>query len=354
MSQIKVLVVDDSFFIRRRLVEMLSSDPEIAVIDTAQNGLEAIQKIPELNPDVVTLDIEMPIMDGLTALGRIVREHPTPVIMVSTLTEEGSAATVQALLEGAVDFIHKPTELTNVKLPVIKEELISKVKAAARARLSRPAVRKLVTAPKDFDFNIAVARRKVVMIGSSTGGPRALIEILPRLPKDFPSPVAIVQHMPEGPFVRSIAKRLDSDSNIRVKEAEEGDRLEPGLALLAPGGCHMLIEKDGIIKLNHGPAVNAVKPSVDVMMESGASVYGSNSIGVILTGMGKDGAAGMSIIKRHGGRTIAEHESTCVVYGMPKVVIESGSADSIVPLNSIPDEIIKVIGEKNADGRLCG
>jgi len=354
MSQIKVLVVDDSFFIRKRLVEMLSSDPEIVVIDTAQNGLEAIEKVSSLSPDVITLDIEMPAMDGLTALGRIMREYPTPVIMVSTLTEEGSAATVQALLEGAVDFIHKPTELTNVKLPIIKEELISKVKAASRAQLRRHTVRKLVATPKDFGFNVAVARRKVVMIGSSTGGPRALIEILPRLPKDFPSPIAIVQHMPPGPFVKSIAKRLEADSNIRVKEAEDGDRLEPGLALMAPGGVHMLIEKNGIIKLNHGPAVNAVKPSVDVMMESGASVYGANSIGVILTGMGKDGAAGISVIKRHGGRTIAEHESTCVVYGMPKVVIESGTADSVVPLNEVPDEIIKVIGEKNADGRLCG
>ncbi|MEW5706862.1 MAG: chemotaxis response regulator protein-glutamate methylesterase [Actinomycetota bacterium] len=354
MSQIKVLVVDDSVFTRKRLVDMLASDSEIAVIDTAQNGLEAIEKVKSLRPDVVTLDIEMAGMDGLTALGHIMSECPTPVVMVSTLTEEGSEATAQALLEGAVDFIHKPTDAVGAKLYQVKDELIAKVKAASKARLKKLSS----IAPSGFNgkasFGSSVASQKLVMIGTSTGGPRALMEVLPRLPKNFPSPIVVVQHMPQGPFIKSIAKRIDNESNIRVEEAQNNDRLEPGVALIAPGGCHILIEKGGIVKFNHGPAVNSVKPSVDVMMGSGAAIYGPNSVGVILTGMGADGAKGMELIKLKGGRTIAEHESTCVVYGMPKAVIESGHADEVVPLDQIPQEIVKAVGEKNNDYKLHG
>jgi len=344
LSQIRVLVVDDSFFTRKRLIDMLSSDPEIAIIDTAQNGFEAIEKVTKLNPDVVTLDIEMAKMDGLTALGHIMKEHPTPVIMVSTLTDEGSEVTAQALLEGAVDFIHKPTDLTNIKLTEVKDELIAKVKGAARAQLKRRVglVRPRSIDPASVTISDAV-KNKIVMIGSSTGGPRALIEVLPRLPKNFPTPIVVVQHMPPGPFIRSIAKRIESESNIRVEEAQNDDRLQPGVALMAPGGYHMLIEKGGIIKLSHGPAVNSVRPSVDVMMSSGATVYGANAIGVILTGMGRDGANGMALIKSKGGHTIAEHESTCVVYGMSKSVIDNGDADSIVPLDQVPHEIMRMI-----------
>jgi two-component system chemotaxis response regulator CheB len=348
MPRVKVLVVDDSFFVRKRLVDMLSSDPDIEVIDTAQNGLEAIEKVASLRPDVVTLDIEMPKMDGLTALKGIMSAGPTSVIMVSTLTEAGSQATAQALMDGAVDFIHKPTENTNLKVTQIKEELIAKVKAAAVAKINGRHIA-ATQAPKLTNkiATLSAASKKLVMIGSSTGGPRALLEVLPRIPKGFPAPIAVVQHMPPGPFVRSIAQRLESISNIKVREAQNDDRLKPGLALIAPGGAHMLIEKDGVIKLNHGPSVNSVKPSVDVMMDSGVSVFGRNSIGVILTGMGHDGANGMAAIKKHGGKTIAEHESTCVIYGMPKAVIDNGDADRVVPLHQVSAEIVKLIEEND-------
>ncbi|MCL6471352.1 MAG: chemotaxis response regulator protein-glutamate methylesterase [Firmicutes bacterium] len=350
---IRVLVVDDSFFSRKRLIDMLSSDPQIAVIDTAQDGFEAIKKVIELQPDVVTLDIEMARMDGLTALNHIMKECPTPVIMVSTLTEEGSAATAQALLEGALDFIHKPTDLTSISK--IQDELIAKVKVAAKARLKKKTAKgESGDIRQEQASKIATTSDKIVMIGTSTGGPRALIEVLPRLPKNFPWPIAVVQHMPPGPFIKSIAQRLNTESNIRVAEAQDGDHLVPGTALMAPGGYHMLIEKGGIVRLSHGPTVNSVRPSVDVLMNSGTAVYGHNCIGVILTGMGRDGADGMAQIKRRGGHTIAEHESTCVVYGMPKVVIDEGNADVIAPLERIPQELMNMIEGKSSYAKLCG
>ena len=354
MARIKVLVVDDSFFTRKRLIDMLVSDPDIEVIDIAQDGLEAVEKVTKLDPDVVTLDIEMAKMDGLTALDHIMKDHPVPVIMVSTLTEKGSEATVRALMRGAVDFIHKPTDLAHVTFSQIKDELIAKVKAAAKAKLkTRVQSAPIATTTIESDFRLSAARNKLVMIGSSTGGPRALVEVLPRLPKNFPSPIVIVQHMPPGPFIKSIAKRLEADSNIRVEEAYNDARLEPGVALMAPGGYHVLVEKGGVIKLSQGPAVNAVRPSVDVMMSSGAAIFGQNSIGVILTGMGHDGANGMALIKKKGGYTIAEHESTCVVYGMPKSVVENGDADAIVPLEQVSQEIIRAIEREN-HAKLCG
>lgn len=348
MSQVRVLVVDDSLFTRKRLIDMLSSDSEIVVIGTAQDGFEAIEKTASLKPDVVTLDIEMARMDGLTALSRIMKENPTPIVMVSTLTEEGSDATVQALMEGAVDFVHKPTDLSSAKLYQAKDELIAKVKSASKARLigkfSATAANGTGRSNvQSRSFKLANGKNKLLMIGTSTGGPRALVEVLSRLPRDFPSPIAVVQHMPPGPFIKSVAKRIKAESGIEIEEAKNDERLEPGLAVIAPGGYHMLIEKGGVIKLNQGPAVNAVRPSVDVMMSSGATVYGPNTVGVILTGMGRDGANGMALVKKKGGRTIAEHESTCVVYGMPKVVIDNGNADRVVPLERVAQEIMKMI-----------
>lgn len=348
---VRVLVVDDSFFTRKRLVDMLSSDPQIEVVDTAQNGIEAIEKITKLKPDVVTLDVEMPKMDGLTALHHIMRNVPTAVIMVSTLTQEGSEATVHALMEGAVDFVHKPTNNTNMRLAEIKQDLLSKVKYAARAKLlKKPGAAQPAPADNPHQDSAPGAtfsdgKNKLVMIGSSTGGPRALIEVLPRLPKSFPAPIVVVQHMPPGPFIKSIAKRLETESKIRIEEAQNGAHLEPGVALIAPGGMHLLVEKGGVVKLNHGPAVNSVKPSVDVMMNSGAQIFGADSVGVILTGMGRDGADGMAMIKKKGGHTVAEAESTCVVYGMPRAVIENGDADSVVPIERVAQEIINAIGE---------
>jgi two-component system chemotaxis response regulator CheB len=251
-------------------------------------------------------------------------------------------------MDGAVDFINKPTDNTNIRVTQIRQELITKIKAAATAKINGRLFGKFrVPSLTSKPATLSAASKKIVMIGSSTGGPRALVEVLPRLPKGFPAPIAVVQHMPSGPFIKSIAQRLQSISNIKVREAQNDDRLEPGVALLAPGGAHMLIEKDGIVKLNHGPSVNSVKPSVDVMMSSGVSVFGKNSIGVILTGMGHDGADGMSMIKKQGGKTIAEHESTCVIYGMPKTVVDNGDADSIVPLNQVSAEIVRILEEND-------
>lgn len=344
LPQIRVLVVDDSYFMRKRLVEMLSADPDIHIIGIAESGLEALEKAATLKPDVITLDIEMANMDGLTALSHIMRECPTSVVMVSTLTEAGSEATVSALMSGAVDFVHKPTNFGGAKLDEVRYEIIAKVKAASSARPARARNSTNGDVTRKERIKLPTDTNKLVMIGSSTGGPKALIEVLPRLPKDFPLPIAIVQHMPPGPFIKSIAKRLEAESAIKVREAQNGDRLEPGLALMAPGGYHMLIEKGGLLKLNNGPSVNSVKPSVDVMMSSAAAVYGSGMVGVILTGMGRDGADGMALIKKRGGRTIAEHESTCVVYGMPKSVIDAGNADSVVPLERITQEIVRAVG----------
>jgi len=342
LSKIKVLIVDDSIFMRKVLSDMLCSDSKITVVGTASNGLEALKEIEKLKPDVVTMDIEMPKMDGLTALEHIMRDNPLPVIMVSTLTQEGSDAAARALLLGAVDVVPKPANLPHMNLRKIKEDLISKVKAVACSSLKK--TKRIKSKIKTGVVKAgSLSKGKVVLIGASTGGPSALLEVLSGLPKDFPVPVAIVQHMPDGPFIKSLAERLDSMSQIRVKEAHVNNLLESGLALLAPGGFHMLIEKKGVVKFSRGPLINGVRPSVDVMMNSAVSVYGENTIGVILTGMGKDGAEAMALIKKKGGCTIVEDESSCVVYGMPKAVVDMGNADVVASLSDIPGEIVKML-----------
>jgi two-component system, chemotaxis family, protein-glutamate methylesterase/glutaminase len=348
---IRVLVVDDSAFMRKVLSDLMQTDPAITVIGTARDGLDGVQKFTTLQPDVVTLDIEMPNLDGYGTLREIMAKRPTPVVMVSSLTREGAEATVRALALGAVDFVAKPSGSISLNMHVTRDELVAKVKAAAGAtpRYRRvlgelPPLRREAKVDRPVIRDIGPLPRKLVLIGCSTGGPGALHQIIPRLPGDLAAAVLVVQHMPPG-FTRSLAGRLDEISAIPVKEAAEGDRLQSGHVLVAPGGFHMTVGSDGLIRLNQDPPVHGVRPAVDKTFESVIPLFGQHLVGVILTGMGYDGAKGMVGVKKHGGRTIAEDASTCVVYGMPKVVAEMGAADQVLPVHEIADAIGRLVRE---------
>jgi len=362
---IRVIVIDDSAFMRKSLSMLLESDPEIKVIATARDGQEGIEKIRSYRPDLVTLDVEMPRMDGLTALRVIMKEIPLPVLMVSSLTTEGAQATLDALNLGAVDFIPKQLSYVSLDIIKIKEELIHKVKTIVRSRSLRHRLARWRTKSGFSDDtpvqhsleNQAMALSRVAKpavplrltaIGVSTGGPPALQQIIPKIPADYPTGIAIVQHMPPK-FTRSLAERLDGLSSIHVKEAEEGDVLKPGVALIAPGGFHLTFFKNGyelVAKISEQPAYTLYRPSVDVMMSSIAAVYSGGVLGVILTGMGKDGLEGLQRIKRNGGYVIAQDEESCVVYGMPKAAVDAGIADAVLPLERIPEAMVQVVMNK--------
>ncbi|MEW6685096.1 MAG: chemotaxis response regulator protein-glutamate methylesterase [Candidatus Edwardsbacteria bacterium] len=351
VKPIKILIVDDSALMRKMISDLLSTDSALSVINTAKEGKEALQKIKELKPDVVTLDLEMPGWDGLFTLSKVMKEVPLPVVMLSAHTRAGAAATVKALELGAVDFVSKPSGPISVDIEKIKDELIAKVKVAATVNplnlrtSEKRSSAQIVSSPKGrglSDFSKASPDR-VVAIGASTGGTRALSQILPQLPKDLPAGILVVQHMPPG-FTRSLAERLDKQSAIHIKEAEEGDLVEKGKALIAPGNFHMKVvseEGEERVVLSQDPPRLGVRPSVDVMMNSVAEVCHERVIGVILTGMGHDGMEGVKKIKGKGGITIAEDSSTCVVFGMPKAAISTGCIDKIVPLPEIAQEIVK-------------
>ncbi|MBI5715428.1 MAG: chemotaxis response regulator protein-glutamate methylesterase [Chloroflexi bacterium] len=348
---VRVLVVDDSAYIRFTLGRHLGDAPGIEVVGAAHDGLEALELISRLQPDVVTLDIQMPKMNGLSTLREIMARHPLPVIMLSSLTTESAAETVQALTWGAVDFVAKPSGRANVA--AIADEVVSKVLTAARARVNiAPLNYQLPSPPRRVASNGVTAvkshrplrpRDKVVVIGSSTGGPRALNTVVANLPADLQAAVLIVQHMPGG-FTQPLAERLNSVSMLSVKEADEGDVLEIGRVLLAPGGYHMRVEADRIV-LNQKPTVHGVRPAVDVTMTSVAQMYGGDSVGVVLTGMGYDGTNGAALIHSTGGTVIVEDETTCMVWGMPRSVAEAGVADVIAPLPEIAQAIVNAVGE---------
>ena len=333
-KSLRVMVVDDSAFMRFSITQQLNEDPEIQVVGAASNGREALRLIPQLQPDVITLDVEMPHLDGLSTLREIMKDFPRPVIMVSSLTKEGASETIQALMFGAVDFIPKPDNSLDIRTAMA--EIIVKIKQAAKAKVKPAASYLLRTAAASGsgqpDKKIRAYSKKtpVILVGSSTGGPSALSEIIPALPASLSSPVVIVQHMPAG-FTRSLSERLNSLSPLKVKEAEPGDQLMVGQVLVAPGGFHMTLDENERIALNQKPAVHGVRPAVDVTLNSLNKHFGKNMIGVILTGMGSDGAIGMSILHSAGGYVIAEHESTCVVWGMPRSVVEAGAADAVLP-----------------------
>ncbi|AOT68259.1 protein-glutamate methylesterase/protein-glutamine glutaminase [Geosporobacter ferrireducens] len=348
MKKISVLVVDDSAFMRRVITDIIESEPQLKVVDTAKNGKEAIEKIKSVLPDVVTMDVEMPIMDGITALKEIMQEKPVPIIMLSSLTQEGADATVKALSLGAVDFITKPTSIFKMNTEDMKIHLIDKIKIAAKVKLQSQNTflpQQKVTVVKNMSHG-SLGLKKIIAIGTSTGGPRALQEVLPYLPQNLPASILVVQHMPPG-FTRSLAERLNSISQIHVKEAEDDDILQPGYAYIAPGDHHLKVIKTGStyrIRLTQEEPVSGHRPSVDMMMNSLAQLQISNIMGVIMTGMGSDGAKGMKNLKNQKAYNIAQNEDTCVVYGMPKSAVNLGCIDEIIPLQEIAEKITKVVG----------
>ncbi|MFH0924495.1 MAG: chemotaxis response regulator protein-glutamate methylesterase [bacterium] len=342
-DKIKVLVVDDSAFMRKALSKMLSSDASIEVIDTATNGKEAIDKINKLHPDVVTLDVEMPYMDGLTALKHIMKESPLPVLMVSSVTEEGAKITLEALELGAVDFIPKELSLASLDIFKVEKQLVEKVKAISKVTVNRSALKKNTLSPK-IKILSEKSRVEVIAIGTSTGGPAAIQEILTKLPADLPASILIVQHMP-ATFTATFAKRLNELCTLEVNEAQGGEELAHGAVYIAPGGKQMTIarmSKKIIIKISDRPYDLIYKPSADVMMTSVAKEFGNNCAGIILTGMGSDGLEGITAIHKNKGKTIAESEESCIVYGMPRVAIEANVIDIIVPLQQVAGEIINL------------
>lgn len=344
---IRVLIVDDSAFMRYTIAKHLEADPNIIVVGSARDGLDALDKIPALTPDVVTLDVEMPRMDGLTTLQRVMAEYPTPVIMLSSLTQRGARTTIQALIRGAVDFVPKPAASTDIRTVV--EDLIVKVKTAANVRfgtrrLSEVGSPEVAVSPAPSKLSLHPFHQgdPVIVIGTSTGGPRALQQVLSGLPAGLPAAVVVVQHMPPG-FTRSLAQRLNEISALTVQEAADGDRLARGKVLLAPGDFHLRFKDGRQVVLDHGPRRHHVRPAADVAMESAAEHHKSAVIGVVLTGMGCDGEAGAGSIKAAGGKVIAEHESTSVVYGMPRSVVEAGLADQVIPLPEVASTLVEMV-----------
>jgi len=341
-NRLKVLIVDDSALMRQLLTQILGSDPELEVVGTAGDPFAARAKIKALNPDVLTLDIEMPRMDGLTFLEKLMRGHPMPVIMISSLTDKGADTTLRALSLGAIDYISKPKVDVSNGTVEQADEIVAKVKAVARARVrsaSASAAPPAASSEKKYQFS---ATHKVVAIGASTGGTEALKELLSPLPADFPG-IVIVQHMPEA-FTRQFSERLDSLCKIRVKEAQDGDRILPGHALLAPGGHQMAVVRRGMeygVHVYRGERVNRHLPSVDVLFSSCARSMGKNALGVLLTGMGADGAKGMLEMKQAGSFNIAQDESTSVVFGMPREAILLNAVDRVLPLGHIPDALLQ-------------
>jgi two-component system chemotaxis response regulator CheB len=347
-SKIRVLIVDDSAVVRQTLAFVLASDPEIEVIGTAGDPYVAAERIAEQVPDVITLDIEMPRMDGITFLQKIMTQHPIPVVICSSLAEEGTQSAIEALENGAVEIVTKPRLGVRQFLEESRTTICDAVKAAAGARVQslRPARRvepKLTADAVLAPASSAMARttEKVVMIGASTGGTEALKTLLEALPPDTPG-IVIVQHMPEL-FTRAFASRLDGLCAITVKEAESGDTVLRGRALIAPGNHHLLLQRSGAryyVEIKEGPLVCRHRPSVDVLFRSAARYAGPNAVGVILTGMGDDGARGMLEMKQAGATTIAQDEATCVVFGMPKEAIKMNGVDKVMPLDSIAGSIL--------------
>ncbi|CAI4033027.1 protein-glutamate methylesterase/protein glutamine deamidase [Nitrospira tepida] len=355
MGKIRTLIVDDSALIRQILTELLSRDQEIEVIGTAQDPFVAREKIKAMNPDVITLDVEMPRMDGLTFLEKLMAARPMPVVMVSSLTETGCQTTLRALELGAVDFVTKPKIDVREGMTELARDLVGKIKAAACANVKRTAWKVKGGEPSPTPQAARLASSgamikttdTIIAIGASTGGTEALKEVLEALPPNTP-PIIMTQHMPEK-FTKTFADRLNQLCRISVKEAEDGDSVLPGHALLAPGNYHMVLVRSGArysVRLTQEEPVNRHRPSVDVMFDSVARTAGANSVGVILTGMGNDGAKGLLAMKQAGAITIAQDEATCVVFGMPKEAIKLGGVDQVLPLSQIAQAVLDRISKK--------
>ncbi len=360
-KKVRVLIVDDSALVRQALEKILSSDPDIEVAGTAADPYIAAQKISKSVPDVITLDIEMPRMDGLTFLKKIMSQHPIPVVVCSALTERGAQTTIQALEYGAVDVITKPRLGAPKFLEETRERLCQTVKAASRARVRQIDPKSLEVAPKlSADAVLAKASSramirttdKVIVVGASTGGTEAIREYLEAMPLDAPGTV-IVQHMPEH-FTRAFASRLDGLCRMTVKEAEDGDTVIPGRALIAPGNRHTMISRSGAryyVQVKDGPLVCRHRPSVDVLFRSAARYAGSNAVGIIMTGMGDDGARGMLELREAGAATVAQDEKSSIVWGMPFEAIKLGAANEVLSLSAISGRVMELVLEKDKTGR---
>src|SRR6266850_2779976 len=341
-APVRVLVIDDSALMRKLIPQIIERDRDIQVVGTAMDGEFGLKKIDELHPQVITLDLEMPRMDGMETLRQIMRRYKLPVIIVSSHTTEGASSTFKALALGAFDFVAKPRDAASAQMEQIAAELIGKIKVAAKAEprvkaavsLEPTRVQKLKTRPK-------APPTKIVAIGISTGGPNALQYMLSQLPGDFPGAIVVVQHMPEG-FTELFARRLDECCAIDVKEAQSGDLLIAGRALICPGNRHMKVRRmpmGNVVVLSDDERVNGHRPSVDVLFRSVAQEFSTNALAVLMTGMGEDGAEGMAAIKRAGGMTVAQSEDSCVVFGMPKAAIERGHAIRVVPLDAMANTL---------------
>ena len=343
-SQIRVLVVDDSALMRKLIPQIIERHPSISVVGTAMDGTFALRKIAELKPHVVTLDLEMPRMDGMETLREIMRTHKVPVIVVSSHSTQGATSTFKALSLGAFDFVAKPKDVLSAHMDDIGSELISKIKAAAGTKRQTVAP-EMEFVPAKVKKQVIERRSlpsKIVAIGISTGGPNALQYMLSQLPADFPNAIVVVQHMPEG-FTELFARRLDECCSVDVKEAQSGDALLAGRVLVCPGNRHMKVRRSpggDVVVLCDEERVNGHRPSVDVLFRSVAQEFRRDSIGVIMTGMGEDGAEGLGAIKQVGGLTIAQNEESCVVYGMPRAAIERGYAARVVPLDALANTLM--------------
>ena len=354
MSKTKVLIVDDSALVRQVLSEILSSDPDIEVVGTATDPYAAREKIKQFNPDVITLDVEMPKMDGITFLSNIMRLRPMPVVMISSLTEQGAEITLQALEIGAIDFVDKPKLDVAHGIRDYAQDIIEKVKTAAHAQVRAREITLDKNVPerhsadavikKSFNRKHFSSTDKIIAIGASTGGTEAIKEVLMGFPADTPG-VVITQHIPEN-FSRPFAERMDKSCAMNVCQAEDGQQILPGHVYIAPGSHHLLVERSGaryICRLSDGPPVNRHRPSVDVLFRSVAMNAGANAVGAILTGMGNDGAAGLKEMQENGAPTLAQDENTSVVWGMPGEAVKLGAADDVLPLEKIAAKILKSV-----------
>lgn len=354
---IKVLVVDDSALIRSLLKEIIEQDPELQLVGQAPDAYVARDLIKQLNPDVITLDIEMPRMDGLTFLEKLMTARPTPVVMISSLTESGSEATFRAMELGAVDFVAKPKLGIREGMEAYADDIRDKIKAASRARLSKPrAAGKTMDssdkAPRESRSPI-VGTEKIIAIGASTGGTEAIKDVLIDMPADSPG-IVITQHMPPG-FTRTFAERLNRLSRLHVIEARGGERILPGHAFVAPGDHHLLVERSGanyVTRLSDAPQVHRHRPAVDPMFESVAKCAGRNVIAALLTGMGKDGAIGLRTIREAGGYTVAQDEASCVVYGMPREAVLLGGAEEVLSLEQIAEALMQQVRKRGGGNRV--
>lgn len=341
--KLRILVVDDSLFMRGAVRKILEQDGRFEVVGSASDGIAAIEMVAKCRPNVVTMDFNMPLMNGVEAVRRIMASTPVPIVMLSAHTTQGARQTMEALEAGAMDFLTKPSGEVSADLSQIGPELIDRVWAAAHADTSK--------LPSSWSRPERLALRpmpavqqplgpRIVVVGVSTGGPAALAQLLPAIPRRTNLALVVVQHMPPA-FTTALAERLDSISRLKVKEAQSGDRPTEGTALVAPGGVHLEFATDGSVLLRKTPPVNGCRPSADVTMKSAASVFGRQTVGVIMTGMGRDGAEGMAIIKEAGGQTIAQDQNSCVVFGMPKACIDKGVVDTVVPLDEIAEVLTR-------------